>query len=116
MIRWPMLIIFGRRLKAIKYFIKDKNVAFWKKLLIGFATIYLFTPIDLIPIVFFPIAWMDDLFLWICVIWLFKDELDSYGEQGNVDLSKKYQEDIVIEDVDFQINEDEEKKDEGLSR
>ena len=40
-----------RRIKSIKYLMRDKNVSKWKKGLIVLAIAYLCMPIDLIPIV-----------------------------------------------------------------
>ena len=53
-----------RRVKAIKFMMKDKSVPKRKKALIIFGIIYLFLPVDLIPPILFPIAWIDDLVPW----------------------------------------------------
>jgi uncharacterized membrane protein YkvA (DUF1232 family) len=96
-------IIF-KRIKAIKFMMKDKAVPFRKKLLIVLGIIYLFLPVDLIPPVLFPIAWVDDLILWIWIVWHLKDELDKYwlGESAE-DLSKKYKGKKIIDDVSFEV-------------
>lgn len=62
-----------------------------KKALVIFGIIYLFLPVDLIPPVLFPIAWVDDFILWLWILWHLKDILDTYwlGEK-EVDLSKIY--------------------------
>ena len=67
-----------KRIKAIKFMMKDKTVPFRKKLLVALGIVYLFLPVDLIPPVLFPIAWMDDLVLWIWILWHLKDQLDKY--------------------------------------
>ncbi len=110
MIRLSMILLFGKRIKAIRFFIIDKSVALWKKLLIGFATLYLISPIDLIPLMFFPVAWIDDLFLWICVVYLFKDELDSYDEYGNKKDKEDFKDKDIIEDVEFEVKQDNDNK------
>jgi uncharacterized membrane protein YkvA (DUF1232 family) len=45
-------------------------------------------PFDLVPVVLLPFAWMDDLLLWIYIVWSLKEYLDKYtlGEQP-VDIS-----------------------------
>ncbi len=94
-----------KRIKAIRFMMKDKSVPFRKKLLIVLGIVYLFLPIDLIPPVLFPIAWMDDLVLWIWILWHLKDELDKYwvGEKTE-DLSKKYKGKDIINDVDYEVD------------
>lgn len=100
-----------KRIKAIRFMMKDKTVPFRKKLLIVLGIIYLFLPIDLIPPVLFPIAWVDDLILWIWILWHLKDELDKYwiGEKAE-DLSKKYKDKTVIDDADYEVNIDNDKE------
>lgn len=91
----------------------DKKVPKRKKVLIVLGLIYLFLPVDLIPPVLFPIAWMDDLVLWIWILWTLKDELDKYwlGEKAE-DLSKKYKSKKVIdiEEAEYEVDIDGENK------
>jgi len=95
------------RIKAIKFMMKDKSVSKRKKALIIVGIIYLFLPIDLIPPILFPIAWIDDLILWLVILWYLRSELDKYwlGEK-EVDLSKKYRGKDVIDDVDYEVKKD----------
>ncbi|WP_312647952.1 YkvA family protein [Aminipila sp.] len=94
-----------KRIKAIKFMMKDKSVPLRKKLLIVLGIIYLVSPIDLIPPVLFPIAWMDDLVVWIWILWHLKDVLDKYwvGEKTE-DLSKKYKDKNIIDDATYEVN------------
>lgn len=96
-----------KRIKAIRFMMKDKSVPKRKKALIIFGILYLLCPIDLIPPVLFPIAWVDDLILWIWILWHLRDELDKYwlGEK-EVDLSKKYRGKTVINDVKYEVKGD----------
>ena len=55
-----------KRIKAIRFMMADRSVPKRKKALVIAGIIYLFLPIDLIPPILFPIAWMDDLALWRC--------------------------------------------------
>lgn len=102
-----------KRIKAIRFMMADKSVPKRKKLLIVLGIIYLFLPVDLIPPVLFPIAWMDDLVLWIWILWHLKDELDKYwlGEKAE-DLSKKYRsKDVIdIDDSGYEVEIDENNK------
>ncbi|MFV0518083.1 MAG: YkvA family protein [Aminipila sp.] len=100
-----------KRIKAIKFMMKDKTVPFRKKLLVALGIVYLFLPIDLIPPVLFPIAWMDDLVLWIWILWHLKDQLDKYwvGEKAE-DLSKKYKDKDIIDNANYEVNVDDNKE------
>lgn len=95
-----------RRIKAIKFFMKDKSVPKRKKLLIIFGIVYLFLPMDLIP-PFVPVfGFLDDLILWGFLIYYLRDELDRYwiGEK-EVSPSKKYRGKKIINDVNFEVKE-----------
>lgn len=95
------------RIKAIKSLLKDKNVGFWKKALVVFGIVYLFLPVDLIPPILFPFGFLDDLVLWIFIIWHLKDTLDEYwmGEKSR-DYSKTFKAKNIVEDVDFRVDEE----------
>ena len=67
-----------KRIKAVFYLLKDKTVPMRKKALVIFGIVYLFLPVDLIPPIIFPFGFLDDLVLWIYILWTLKDELDSY--------------------------------------
>jgi len=105
-----MFSVLGKRIKAIPYMLRDKSVPLRKKLIIVGGIIYLLSPLDLIPTVLFPISWVDDLIVWIWILWYLRDELDKYwmGEKPQ-DLSKKYRGKTVIHNVDFEIKDKGEK-------
>lgn len=100
-----------KRIKAIRFMMKDKSVPKRKKALIIAGLIYLVLPVDLIPPVLFPIAWVDDLILWIWILWHLREELDKYwlGEKS-VDFSKKYRGKTVIDDVEYEVRGNDEHK------
>lgn len=100
-----------KRIKAIRFMMKDKSVPRRKKALIIAGIIYLFLPVDLIPPVLFPVAWIDDLILWIWILWHLREELDKYwmGEKS-VDFSKKYRGKTVIDDVEYEVRGKDEHK------
>ena len=101
--------VLSRRIKAISSMMKDKTVPKRKKLLIVLGIIYLFLPIDLIPPVLFPIGFLDDLVLWIWIIWHLKDTLDQYwvGEK-EVDLSRDFKNKDIVEGVEFTVDQEDE--------
>lgn len=106
------LSIILKRIRAIFYMLKDKTVPFRKKALIIFGIVYLILPVDLIPPVLFPFGFLDDLLLWIFIIWHLKDELDSYwmGDKAE-DLSKKFKKKNLVEGVGYNVEDDESDKD-----
>ena len=101
--------VLSKRIKAISSMMKDKTVPKRKKLLIVLGIIYLFLPIDLIPPVLFPFGFLDDLVLWIWIIWHLKDTLDQYwvGEK-EVDLSRDFKNKDVVEGVEFTVDQEDE--------
>ena len=101
--------VLSKRIKAILSMMKDKTVPKRKKLLIVLGIIYLFLPIDLIPPVLFPFGFLDDLVLWIWIIWHLKDTLDQYwvGEK-EVDLSRDFKNKDIVEGVEFTVDQEDE--------
>ena len=95
------------RFRAIVSMMKDKTVPLRKKSLVVFGLVYLILPVDLIPPVLFPFGFLDDLVLWIWIIWHLKDTLDQYwlGEK-TVDYSKDFKHKNIIEGVDFTVEHD----------
>jgi len=99
-------VILGR-LKAIKSMMADKTVPKRKKLLIILGLVYLFMPLDIAPLVLGPVAIVDDLVLWIWILWNLKDTLDAYwvGEKTR-DFSKDFSGKDLIEGVEFTVEDD----------
>lgn len=117
-VSWRVII---KRIKAIRFLLADKTVPKRKKALVIFGIVYLFLPVDLIPPILFPFGFLDDLVLWIGILYLLRETLDTYwmGEKP-VNYSKKYKDAIeqddfeIVEDEDFEVvNEKTPKADEG---
>ena len=96
------------RIKAIKAMMKDKTVPKRKKLLIVLGLVYLVMPLDLAPVVLGPVAAVDDLVLWLWILWNLKDTLDAYwiGEKVD-DFSKDFSGKNLVEGVEFKVDEEE---------
>lgn len=104
--------VLSGRIKAISSMMKDKTVPKRKKALVILGIIYLFLPVDLIPPVLFPVGFLDDIVLWLWIIWHLKDTLDQYWEgEKEVDLSKDFKDKDIVEGVEFTVNQEEEKDD-----
>ncbi|MFR6259049.1 MAG: YkvA family protein, partial [Anaerovoracaceae bacterium] len=83
----------------------DRSVPKRKKARIIFGIIYLFLPVDLIPPILFPIAWIDDLVLWLFILWYLSSELDKYWNGGKTkDYSKKYRGKKFVDDVEYEVD------------
>ena len=106
-----------KRIRAIKEMMKDKTVPKRKKALVIFGLIYLFLPVDIIPPVLFPFGFLDDLVLWLFIIWHLSDILDTYwmGEKTE-DYSGKFKSKNLVEDVTFDVDEDGDGKSEYSNR
>lgn len=106
-----------KRIRAIKEMMKDKTVPKRKKALVIFGLVYLFLPVDLIPPVLFPFGFLDDLVLWLFIIWHLSDILDTYwmGEK-TTDYSGKFKSKNLVENVSFDVDEDGDGKAEYSSR
>jgi uncharacterized membrane protein YkvA (DUF1232 family) len=71
-----------KRITAIRFMMKDKAVSIWKKALIIAGIAYVVMPIDLIPIAILPVSWLDDVLLWVFILWYLRHELDKYWLGG----------------------------------
>ena len=96
-----------RRIKAIKAMMADKTVPKRKKLLIVLGLVYLVMPLDIAPVVLGPVAAVDDLVLWLWILWNLKDTLDAYwiGEKVD-DFSKDFSGKNLVEGVEFNVDEE----------
>lgn len=100
-----------RRFKAIKFMMKDKSVPKRKKALIVFGIAYIFFPIDLIPPIFFPLSLIDDMLLWVFILWFLSSELDKYWTGGKTkDYSKKFRGKTFVNDVEYDVDENSRRK------
>jgi uncharacterized membrane protein YkvA (DUF1232 family) len=106
--RFLFFSILGKRIKAIPYMMRDKSVPIRKKVLILIGVLYLFLPFKFLPPVLF-LGGASNIILWLWIILDLKDELDKYwlGEKQQ-DFSKKYKNKTVIDDVEFEIEDEEE--------
>ena len=102
--------ILFKRVRAIGVMMRDQNVPFVKKLLVIATVLYILSPIDLVPLPIFPFSWMDDLAVFLIVIWYLKDTLDQYWLGGKpVDLSKEFSSDDIVEGVEYEVHEEDDR-------
>ena len=103
---WSLRVILSR-FKAIRFMMADKTVPKTKKAIIIAGIAYLFLPFDLIPAMVFPLSLIDDLVVWLVIIWYLRKELDVYwtGEK-KYDLAKKFRNRDIVDDVEFEVEDD----------
>ncbi len=101
-----------KRIKAIRYFMKDKEVPLRKKIIIAAGILYLLSPIDLVPEPILIFGVVDDLMLWTFIIWYLKSELDKYWI-GPEPAKKKFRDKTIIDDVKFEVEDDENQRTNG---
>lgn len=108
--RFIFFQILIKRVKAIKHFLRDKEVPFRKKLIIVFGIIYLIFPIGLIfpPVLLF--GFIDDIVLWTFILWYLKDELDKYWLEAGPVKPERFRGKNIISDVEYKVEKEEEQK------
>ena len=95
-----------RRIRAIPSFLKDRSVALRKKILIVVGTIYMLSPIDLVPEPVLLFGIIDDIVLWSFIIFYLRDELDRYwlGEK-EIKPEERFRGKKIIDDVNFEVKD-----------
>lgn len=105
------LQVIFKRFKAIRFMMADRSVPKRKKALIIFGIAYIFFPIDIIPVIFGPLCLLDDLLLWVFILWYLSSELDKYWLGGkSKDYSKKYRGKTFVNDVEYEVEEERSRK------
>ena len=102
---WSFRVIFSR-LKAIRFMMADKAVPWYKKAVVIAGIVYLFLPFDIIPPILFPFGIIDDIIIWLLILWYLSSELDKYwiGEKPK-DYSRKFRGKNVVDDVEYDVDE-----------
>ena len=101
-----------KRIKAIKHFIKDKQVPLRRKLIIILGIVYLLSPIDVIPEPVLIFGAVDDIVLWTFIIWYLKDELDRYWIETGPVKPERLRGKNIIDNVDYKVEKEVEKEEE----
>jgi len=106
--------IIKNRILAIIPFLKNPDVNIFKKILVVFAAAYIIMPLDLIPLVIFPIGLLDDLFLWAFILIGFGDELDASLNKRTERryTNKNFHGKTVVEGVKYKVHKETSEEDE----
>lgn len=83
----------------------DKNIKLRKKVFIILALIYLISPIDLVPDPVFGIGLIDDIVIFLAMIFTMRDKLQVYENSFNDDGIKDAKECKVIDLIEFNKDE-----------
>ena len=99
-----------RRIRGIIPTIRDRSVPWWKKAIFIIGIVYLLLPFDLIPPLVPVFGWLDDVLLWIAILYFMGPELDKHiPENTAAGGNKKYRyKDEDVQEVDFTVTEEEE--------
>lgn len=90
---------------AIKY-IFDKEVPFRKKIIPILGGIYFLVPIDFIPEPILVVGFIDDLIILAFVLTKLSSDLDKYMEEKEIIKKNKDVKGKIIENVEYEINDD----------
>ncbi len=93
-----------RYIGAILNMLKDKSVALWKKLLVVFGVVYLVSPIEILPDFLLPVGFIDDIILWVIILYIINSSLNPQFK-GKKNYSSKYKGRDIIETEDYQVEE-----------
>lgn len=78
-----------KRIKLTIQYLKDKEVSFFKKLLIVGSLLYLIFPVDIVPDFIIGLGILDDITV-LSFVWLaLKSELDEYGSRKGIPAGSK---------------------------
>lgn len=101
-----LIMLLFRRIRNIGYLLKDGEVSLIKKILVVFGIVYLVSPLDLIPFPVLGFSVIDDLVLWIFILYYLKDELDKYPTNRKKENTFKGKD--IIDSVEYEIKKDKE--------
>ena len=100
------------RIKGIIPMLKDKEVAWWKKAILIAGFIYLLLPVDLIPPLVPVFGWLDDVLIWVAILYFMGKELDRYVP-SRTGSNKKYRyKDSDVTEADFTVHDEDQAKEE----
>ena len=104
-----------RRIRGIIPLMKDREVPWWKKAIFIAGVVYLVLPFDLIPPLIPVFGWLDDVALWVAILYFFGPELDRHmPENASQSRNKKYRyKDEDVHEVEYTVNEEEADEYEG---
>ena len=104
------LAAFFLRIKGIFPMLKDKNVAWWKKAILIAGMIYPVLPVDLIPPLVPVFGWLDDVLVWVAILYFMGKELDRYVPEKTGGNKKYRYKDSDVTEAEFTVSKEEEEE------
>lgn len=95
------------RLSLIFKFLFNKEIPLKEKWWIIIPVIYLLSPVDLIPEPILGFGFVDDLVMLTYLLSVVMDKTKKYNDKNN---KNEASEEKIIENVDYEIKDDEEEK------
>ncbi|QXM05790.1 YkvA family protein [Crassaminicella indica] len=96
-----------KRIGALYQFIKDPNVAIYKKIIVILGLLYIISPIDIIPEAILGFGFIDDAVLMLYMISKISDQLDQYIINKDEDIS--FDKGKIVDGVQYKFKDEDEK-------
>jgi len=114
--RWLIFPLFIAELKAIIKLMKDRSAPKRYKAVVIVGLIYLFSPIDLIPLPVLGFSVVDDIVIWAGILYYLKEPLSKYSDKeqpkkqhSSRDAKRKFKGSQVV-DADYEVVDEEKEK------
>ena len=100
------------RISLIFRFLFDKNIPLKEKWWIILPAIYILSPIDLIPFPILGFSIIDDLVVFLFLLSMVKSKTQKYyGTEKRDNFKDEVKDKVIIEDVEYKVDEDKDYKD-----
>ena len=110
---FTVLIEIIKNFRLIKRMMADGNVSFWKKALIVVGIVYLILPFEIVPDILLPFGLMDDIILWLLIMYILKDTMRKYRDEDSRGERVKYKRGNIIEGVSYEVKSEDEVHEDG---
>lgn len=70
-----------RKIRLLYRYVFDKQIPFYKKILIIISLLYFVFPVDIVPDYIIGLGWLDDAVVLSFIWFATKSEIDEYGEK-----------------------------------
>ena len=95
------------RISLIFRFLFDKNIPLKEKWWIILPAIYILSPIDLIPFPILGFSIIDDLVVFLFLLSMVKSKTQKYyGTEKRDNFKDEVKDKVIIEDVEYKVDED----------
>ena len=110
---FTVLIEIIKNFRLIKRMMADGNVSFWKKALIVVGIVSLILPFEIVPDILLPLGLIDDIILWLLIMYILKDTMRKYRDEDSRGERVKYKRGNIIEGVSYEVKSEDEVHEDG---